>query len=147
MCDIVVKDLIFAKTAGLSWQLRSKLLTEPCEVCIFYYSTVTYSSLIVEDFGFSLIVWVYSGRRGVHCWVCDSRVNLFLPLWIPSYTVGQARKLSVEGRTAIAEYLKVERPKQAETAISFTKLPLRMAPSLKYYHPLIPFASTLSYLS
>jgi len=49
--------------------------------------------------------------------------------------LGQARKLSVEGRTAIAEYLKVERPKKADTAISFAKLPLHMAPSLKYYHP------------
>ncbi|XP_076894687.1 uncharacterized protein LOC143547056 [Bidens hawaiensis] len=44
-----------------------------------------------DDFGFNHILWVYSGRRGVHCWVCDTR----------------ARRLNNEQRSAIADYFRV----------------------------------------
>ena len=46
-----------------------------------------------EDFGFRNIAWFYSGRRGVHAWICDKT----------------ARNLSNEGRSAVAAYFEVSR--------------------------------------
>jgi DNA primase small subunit len=44
-----------------------------------------------DDFGFKHIMWVYSGRRGAHAWVCDKK----------------ARQMDDTKRRAIAGYLEV----------------------------------------
>lgn len=66
------------------------------DVCLDCWPLMTIAIKILDtslrdDFGFNHILWVYSGRRGVHCWVCDSR----------------ARKLSNEQRAAVADYFRV----------------------------------------
>lgn len=72
------------------------------------------------DFGFSHILWVFSGRRGVHCWVCDRR----------------ARKLTNEQRSAVAEYFRVYKGTEGSSSsgVSFN------APTL---HPSLARAYTL----
>lgn len=64
---------------------------EVCDRNWRYMSTAVQvmDAALREDFGFSQIMWVYSGRRGIHCWVADAR----------------ARHLSNEQRVAVADYL------------------------------------------
>jgi DNA primase small subunit len=47
------------------------------------------NSVLTEDFGFENIMWIFSGRRGIHCWVSDERV----------------KSLNNDGRAAVSTYI------------------------------------------
>ena len=77
------------------------------------------------DFGFRHVMWVYSGRRGVHAWICDPR----------------ARVLSNELRTAIVDYLSVHLGKdRGKDHKTLSQLAPPLHPSLSHaYETLLPF--------
>lgn len=71
---------------------------EKANICPKCWAFVTMAIKVIdsalrEDFGFEHIMWVYSGRRGAHAWVCDQR----------------ARNLPDDRRKAIAGYLELVR--------------------------------------
>lgn len=72
--------------------------TDICKKCWKFIKAATkvIDAALRDDFGFNHLIWVFSGRRGAHCWVCDPR----------------ARELSEPVRKSIVEYLDVLGSKQ-----------------------------------
>ena len=69
---------------------------DKANICIKCWQFITMAIKVVDvalrdDFGFKHIMWVYSGRRGAHAWVCDKK----------------ARTMPDQMRKAIAGYLEV----------------------------------------
>ncbi|KAB8228393.1 hypothetical protein BDV23DRAFT_185266 [Aspergillus alliaceus] len=92
----IAKELVFDIDLTDYDDIRS--CCEKANICGKCWTFVTMAIKVVdialrEDFGFQHIMWVYSGRRGAHAWVCDPR----------------ARNLPDDRRRAIAGYLDVLR--------------------------------------
>eukprot|EP00993_Chasmostoma_nieuportense_P001358 NODE_2247_length_1237_cov_51.669369_g2136_i0.p1 GENE.NODE_2247_length_1237_cov_51.669369_g2136_i0~~NODE_2247_length_1237_cov_51.669369_g2136_i0.p1 ORF type:complete len:391 (+),score=118.75 NODE_2247_length_1237_cov_51.669369_g2136_i0:23-1174(+) len=80
-------------------------------------------NLLTEDFGYEHLLFVFSGRRGVHCWCCDR----------------PARQLTDEERAALANYLNVyEGGESQKLNIEYSLKQNKLHPSLeRVYHQFI----------
>ncbi|MCP9259377.1 DNA primase [Dirofilaria immitis] len=90
--DIVERELIFDIDLTDYNDIRTCCLeAKICKKCWRWISIAVgvLNHLLERHFGFKHYLWVFSGRRGIHCWVADAA----------------ARKLQNAGRIAVVEYL------------------------------------------
>ncbi|RNA03041.1 DNA primase small subunit-like [Brachionus plicatilis] len=86
-----------------------------CNKCwpLMHFAIKILDKALEDDFGFEHRLWIYSGRRGIHCWIADET----------------ARKLTSQARYAIAEYLTVV--KGGENVAKKVNLGYNLHPSLR----------------
>ncbi|NXK20915.1 PRI1 primase, partial [Arenaria interpres] len=69
-----------------------------------------------EDLGMKHRLWVYSGRRGVHCWVCDDAVRK----WSPALRAAAVEYLTlVKGGAETVKKVNISEPVHPFIRISF----------------------------
>ncbi|CCD26331.1 DNA primase subunit PRI1 NDAI_0H01570 [Naumovozyma dairenensis CBS 421] len=78
-----------------------------CEKCWKFISLAmsVINTSLMEDFGYEDFIWVFSGRRGAHCWVSDKR----------------ARILNDLQRRNVLEYLNVVRDRTASKRLALKR--------------------------
>ena len=64
-----------------------------CQLCwkFMWLAQLVLKDALNKDFGFNHILWVFSGRRGIHAWICDER----------------ARGMRNDVRAAVTQYLDI----------------------------------------
>lgn len=111
----VSKELVFDIDLTDYDDIRTCCLgTSICQKCWKFIQVATkiIDAALKQDFGFKHLIWIFSGRRGAHCWVSDQR----------------ARDLNEQTRRSIVEYLDLIG--STKHSKSGTKLNIK-----KPYHP------------